>query len=135
MQSAVVDPTLFKAVVAIAPVTDLSALVEERRHWSDYEITKDFVGSGPHIHEGSPIQYASSFKAPVLLFHGTHDRNVGYLESARMASKLKSAGAQVELVTFEDLDHQLDDSDARTQMLRRSDEFLQAAFLGRPAVH
>jgi dipeptidyl aminopeptidase/acylaminoacyl peptidase len=128
LQSAVVDPTLFKAVVAIAPVTDLSALVEEWRKFGNYEIERDFVGVGPHVHEGSPIEHASSFKVPVLLFHGTNDRNVGYAESERFAAKLKSAGGQVELVTFKDLDHQLDDSDARAEMLRRSDEFLQAAF-------
>jgi hypothetical protein len=34
----------------------------------------------------------------------------------------------VTLVTFEGLDHQLEDSDARTQMLSRSDKFLREAF-------
>lgn len=135
LQSAVVDPALFKGVVAIAPVTDLPALVEERRHWGNYEMVKDYVGEGPHTHEGSPIEHASSFAAPVLLVHGTNDRNVGYDQSARMADKLKSAGKQAELITFKDLDHQLDDSAARAELLRRSDEFLQAAFKGAAATH
>ncbi|MGC1459013.1 MAG: S9 family peptidase [Steroidobacteraceae bacterium] len=128
LQSAVVDPSLFRAVVAIAPVTDLSELVDERRGWSDYEIVKAFVGEGPHTHEGSPIEHASSFKVPVLLLHGTLDRNVAYRQSERMAEKLKSAGAHVDLVTFADLDHQLEDSAARSDLLQRSDAFLQAAF-------
>lgn len=135
LQSNVVDPTLFKAAVAIAPVTDLSALVEERRHWSDFELVKQFVGEGPHTREASPIENVSSFKIPILLFHGTLDRNVGYRQSERLAEKLKSAGVHVELVTFKDLDHQLEDSAARTEMLRRSDEFLQAAFKGGPPAH
>jgi dipeptidyl aminopeptidase/acylaminoacyl peptidase len=41
---------------------------------------------------------------------------------------LKSAGGNSELITWDNLDHQLDDSDARTQLLRRSDEFLRKAF-------
>lgn len=135
LQCSAVDPTLFKAVVAIAPVTDLPALVEERRHWGDYEIVKGYVGDGPDSHEASPIEHASSFKAPVLLFHGTHDRTVGYPQSQRMAEKLKSAGVNAELVTFKDLDHQLDDSAARAEMLQRSDEFLQAAFKAGSATH
>jgi len=130
MKSTVVDPTLFKAAIAIAPVTDLSALVEERRHWSDFEVVKAFVGDGPQLHEGSPIENASSFKVPVLRFHGTLDRTVGYRQSERLAEKLKSAGARVDLVSFKDLDHQLDDSEARTELLKRSDEFLQATFQG-----
>ncbi|HEY2592251.1 MAG TPA: prolyl oligopeptidase family serine peptidase, partial [Steroidobacteraceae bacterium] len=135
LQSTVVDPTLFKAVVAIAPVTDLSALVEEWRHWSNYDVVREYVGVGPHVREGSPIEHASSFKVPVLLFHGTLDRNVGYRESERFAAKLKSAGARVDLVTFTGLDHQLEDSAARAEMLQRSDEFLQAAFRGNPVTH
>ncbi len=128
LQSAVLDPSVFKAVVAIAPVTDLSALVEEHREWSDYEVIKDFVGTGPHTHDGSPIEHAAAFKVPVLLFHGTFDRNVVYQQSKRLAEKLKVAGAHVELVTFPNLDHQLEDSAARAEMLQRSDDFLRAAF-------
>jgi acetyl esterase/lipase len=135
LQSAVVDPTVFKAVVAIAPVTDLPAFVEDRRDWNDYEVVKAFVGEGPHTREGSPIEHAGSFKVPVLLFHGTLDRTVTYQQSKRMAEKLKSAGARVELVTFTDLDHQLEDSAARSEMLQRSDAFLQAAFRGGDSGH
>ena len=128
LQSAVVEPGLFKAVVAIAPVTDLAALVEERRNWSDYDVIKRLVGDGPQTREGSPIEHASSFKVPVLLLHGTLDRNVDYLQSERLLAKLRSAGASADLITFKDLDHQLDDADARSELLRRSDAFLQAAF-------
>ncbi|HWZ64956.1 MAG TPA: alpha/beta fold hydrolase [Steroidobacteraceae bacterium] len=135
LQSNVVDPALFKAVVAIAPVTDLNAHAEEWRRWSNFELEKERLGEGSEAREASPIEHASGFKAPVLLFHGTNDRNVGYEESASMADKLRSAGKQVELVTFKDLDHQLDDSAARQQLLARSDEFLQAAFRGSSATH
>jgi dipeptidyl aminopeptidase/acylaminoacyl peptidase len=45
-----------------------------------------------------------------------------------MESRLKSAGRQVTLVAFDDLDHQLPHSSARADMLRRSDAFLRKAF-------
>ena len=135
LQSAVVDPALFRAVVAIAPVTDLSELIEDRRGWSDYDVVMKFVGEGPHVREGSPIEHANSFKVPVLLFHGTLDRNVAYRQSERLVEKLKSAGVHADLVTFKDLDHQLEDSGARSEMLQRSDAFLQAAFRGTGPAH
>jgi dipeptidyl aminopeptidase/acylaminoacyl peptidase len=127
LQSAVMDPKVFKAVVAIAPVTDLDALKEEHRHWSDFELVSRYVGEGPHVREGSPIENASRIKVPVILFHGAYDINVGILESKRMAARLTSAGVHCELVTWDDLDHQLEDSQARTQMLHQSDAFLRQA--------
>lgn len=84
LQSAVVDPTLFKAVVAIAPVSDLNALKEEHRHWRDWELVSEFIGNGPHTREGSPVEQAGRIHVPVLLFHGELDSNVGVQQSRTM---------------------------------------------------
>ena len=126
LQSQVVDPDLFKAVVAIAPVTDLARLKSESYDFKEYALVQRQIGDGPHIAEGSPARHAELFKAPVLMFHGDRDQNVGIGESRLMLDKLKSAGKQVDLVEFKGLDHQLDDSDARARMLDRADRFLRA---------
>jgi acetyl esterase/lipase len=128
LQTAVTDPSVFKAVVAIAPVTDLESLKEERRHWSNFTLTGEFIGEGPHVRAGSPARNAEKIKVPVLMFHGALDRNVSINESRLMAKSLQSAGVPHELVTWDDLDHQLDDSNARAQMLRKSEAFLRQAF-------
>jgi dipeptidyl aminopeptidase/acylaminoacyl peptidase len=127
LQSAVLDPDLFKAIVAIAPVTDLETLRNEARGFNNFDVTSAFIGTGPHVKEGSPAQNVDRIKAPVLMFHGDRDLNVGIGESRMMASKLKGAGKQVELVEYKGLDHQLNDDQARTQMLDKSDGFLRAA--------
>lgn len=127
LQAAVYDPTVFKAVVAIAPVTDLSMFKEEHRNWSDFELVSNFVGDGPEMHAGSPAEHADKIKVPVLLFHGGLDRNVNIEQSRRMAARLKAAGAQYELVTWDNLDHYLEDSAARQEMLGKSDAFLRKA--------
>jgi dipeptidyl aminopeptidase/acylaminoacyl peptidase len=132
LQSAVVGPGVFKAVVAIAPVTDLAALKDESYYFLNHNLISDAIGDGKQMHEGSPIEHVDKIKVPVLLFHGAFDRNVGINQSRRMASRLTSAGGKCELVEWPDLDHQLEDSAARTQMLRKSDEFLRKA-LGLPA--
>jgi dipeptidyl aminopeptidase/acylaminoacyl peptidase len=127
LQSAVVEPTLFKAVVAIAPVTDLESLKLEHRDWSDYEVVSAFVGEGLHLSAGSPADHADKIKSPVLLFHGTLDRNVSFRESKKMAARLTAAGGRGELVTFDQRDHYLEDSAARTELLRKSDAFLRSS--------
>lgn len=125
LQSQVLDPNLFKAVVAIAPVTDLPGLVEDSRGFTNYTVVKKFVGTGPHLREGSPLQNVSRIKVPLLLFHGDVDLNVPIVQSRKMQDSLKAAGAQSELIVYPGLDHQLDNSFARADMLRRSDVFLR----------
>jgi dipeptidyl aminopeptidase/acylaminoacyl peptidase len=63
----------------------------------------------------------------MLLFHGGLDANESIRRSTNMAARAQSTGASCELVTWDELDHNLEDSDARAQMLRRSDEFLRKA--------
>jgi dipeptidyl aminopeptidase/acylaminoacyl peptidase len=127
LQSAVVDPSVYKAVIAVAPVTDLPELEENHRHWSDFLVITRQVGEGPHVREGSPALNAAKIKVPVLLFHGEMDRNVPIRQSKEMADRLAAAGVPHELVTWPDLDHQLDDSAVRAEMLRKSDAFLRKA--------
>ena len=125
LQSAVVFPNRYKAVVAIAPVTDLSALRRDAIGFTDEDLTKDFVGKGPNLRAGSPRHHAAAIKAPVLLVHGDLDANVRIAHSQRMNGALKRAGVPVELLTYKDLGHQLDDVSARTEMLTRIGELLE----------
>lgn len=125
LQSAVVDSGVFKAIVAIAPVTDLDLLKEESRPYSNFHIVSDYVGSGPHVREGSPALNAGKIHVPVLLFHGDEDRNVDIEQSRKMDRALTAAAVPHELVVYPGLDHALDDSTARTDLLRRSDAFLR----------
>ncbi len=68
LQSGVLAPDLFKAIVAIAPVTDLQQLKDEESGTGAARINAKFIGTGPHIREGSPAQNADAIKVPVLMF-------------------------------------------------------------------
>ena len=127
LQSPALDPTLFKAIVAVAPVTDLDMVREEARGRSNFPQVDALIGSGPHIKEGSPARNAGTIRAPVLLFHGTRDTNVGVGESRLMADRLRDAKGNVTYVEFPGLDHYLDDAAARIRLLGDSDAFLRKA--------
>lgn len=127
MQSNVVDPDLFKAVVAIAPVTDLGMLRDEQRGFTNMRIARNYIGEGPHLEEGSPARHAAKFKAPVLMFHGDIDLNVDVKEAQFMHRKLREAGKKTELIVYPKIDHQLRDTTVRMDMLNKSDAFLRAA--------
>ena len=125
LQTAATSPDLFHAVVAIAPVTDLETLRQQYRGWTSFEVASAFIGKGAHVESGSPARHADAIKAPVLMFHGTYDRNVDVAHARLMARRLKDAGKQADLIIYDKLDHYLEDSEARTDMLSRSDAFLR----------
>lgn len=127
LQTSVIDPDLYKAIVAVAPVTDLETLRDEARNFTYFPQRDAQIGHGPWVTEGSPARNANRIKAPVLLFHGDRDTNVGIGESRLMAGKLKGIGAKVELVEYKGLDHQIDDNTARADMLAKADAFLRAS--------
>ena len=119
LQAAATDPGLYKAVAAIAPVTDLQQLKDDFRNYSSHKMVEDLVGSGPHVAQGSPQRNAASIQAPVLLAHGDMDISGDVNQSRRMDAALRSAGKQDEYLEFKGLDHQLADSAARTQLLTK----------------
>ena len=59
------------------------------------------------------------------MFHGELDRNVGVAQARAMNERLRGAGRRSELIAYPGLDHQIDDSAARSDMLRRADAFLR----------
>jgi dienelactone hydrolase len=127
LQSSATEPGLFKAIVAIAPVTDLQQVKDDAEHYTNARNTAEYIGSGPHVREGSPLQNVAAITAPVLLFHGDRDLNVSVVHSRRMDEALRGAGKRSELVVFNGLEHDIADSAARAQMLTRIGEFLEAA--------
>jgi dipeptidyl aminopeptidase/acylaminoacyl peptidase len=126
LQANVLDPDLFKAVIAVAPISDLALLKNRSRKFSNAFVEADYIGSGRHIKEGSPAQNPKFFKAPVLLFHGDADLNVDVSQSRRMDRELRQAGKSSMLIEYPGLTHSLNDGTARADMLRRSEEFLRA---------
>jgi dipeptidyl aminopeptidase/acylaminoacyl peptidase len=118
------DASLYKAIVAVAPVTDLEKLKQEAANYTNERIVDDFIGSGPHVIEGSPDRHAERIQVPVLLAHGDMDGNVGFEQSQKMASALQDSGKKVDFLQYKGLDHQLDDSTARTDLLTHIGQLL-----------
>lgn len=127
LQANVVEPGLYHAIIAIAPVTDLALFRTEAQRFSNFKIVDAIIGNGPHVLAGSPARNAAQMTAPVLMFHPERDLNVEIEQSRVMASALRGAGKSVELVEYKGLDHQIDDSDVRASMLTRSAAFLKAS--------
>lgn len=119
LQSAATDPSLYKAVAAIAPVTDLQQLKTDAGAYTSARLVEKFIGSGPHVAEGSPARRAADIRVPVLLVHGDMDANVRYWHSEKMRDALRSAGGEVEFLGYKGYDHHLEDSKVRAEVLTK----------------
>ena len=126
LQTQVLDPDLYKAVVGIAPVTDLEQLRNEASRYTSGRLVSSFIGEGSHVREGSPGRNVAAFKAPVMLFHGDLDQNVDVNQSRVFNGRLKDAGKSVEYVEFKNVAHSLDESTIRIEMLTGIAKFLDA---------
>ena len=120
LQSVATDAQLYRASVAIAPVTDLSLLKQDSRNFINSKMVSEYVGSGDHIAAGSPLRNAAKIQVPVLLVHGDLDANVSITHSEKMAAALR----QAEFIRYKGLDHYLEDSNARIEMLTKIGQLL-----------
>ena len=125
LQANVVDSKLFKAIVAIAPVTDLARLKADARGYTSAALVDRQIGSGETLTQGSPARHADQITAPVLLFHGDQDLNVSVAHSRMMDAALHKAGKASSLVVYPGLDHQLEEGSARADLLTKADTFLR----------
>lgn len=63
------------------------------------------IGPPEHLHKLSPVTHVEKSRIPVLLIHGTADRQMPFEQSEIMAGALKRIGRQVELRKLDGADH------------------------------
>ncbi len=131
LMGAVKTPRLYRGAFAFAPVTDLVELVRESERpgflWAGQSM-KVQVGELDKDRERlvatSPRQQAHRIEVPVVLVHGTQDRQVDYEHGRWMAEALKKAGKDVTFITQDKGDHQLSHQAYRTQYFLALKDFL-----------
>lgn len=132
-------PDLYKCIAAIAPVSDVKAMLDEEKaaqggdsitYASWTMLIGDRKREKAKLDAISPVNFAANFKAPVLLLHGTDDTVVPYSHSTKMEAALKRANKSVKLVKLKGEDHWLSQSETRLQALKELDAFV-AQHIGR----
>lgn len=128
-------PKLFQGAFAFAPVTDLLDLTTEEGQGSSREAIRRQIGDSrddaERLKATSPRFHAEKIEKPVVIIHGTHDRQVEHRQSVWMAEALKAAGKPHEFVSLDKGDHQLSHYPYRLQTLTMLEKFLRQT-LGQP---
>ncbi|MEI7536164.1 MAG: alpha/beta fold hydrolase [Comamonadaceae bacterium] len=121
-------PRLYCGAFAFAPVTDLVELTAEVGQFTRREAVRKQIGESRDDKERllatSPRFLADRIEKPVVLVHGTHDRQAQYEHSVWMADALKTKGKAFKFVTLDRGDHQLSHLPYRKQVLELLETFL-----------
>ena len=142
LAGAAFHPDAYRCSAAIAPVTDLEAMLSGERsrygrdHWviSYWErVMTDGDARRQRLKEASPINAVDRVRAPALLVHGEDDTVVPISQSDQMERALKRAGKPVEFVRLKGEDHWMSVAETRLQMLTALDGFLKTHMPVSPA--
>ncbi len=125
-------PGTYLCAVDVAGVSDLHSFLDFKQEESGTTYQSEVVtylkglyGDPAHYNDISPARQAAKAYCPILIIHGTDDTVVPIDQSRRMESALKSAGKDVQFVTYKGQTHWEDIASSRLAMMQAAMEFLQ----------
>ncbi|MBL4618917.1 MAG: S9 family peptidase [Marinicaulis sp.] len=129
---ATLTPDLYACAVSVNGISDIPAMIGEASKGSLKGLAKDYwevrIGSRfkdtAELNAISPAKNAENVQIPIMLMHGIDDVDVPSYQSKIMSDALTAAGKPHEFIELEGADHWLSSGDTRTEMLRRSIEFI-----------
>ncbi len=121
------DGALYRCAISYAGVSDLSAMMRYDGKFLNGRTHRDgWKESAPDLRAVSPVNYAATFNAPVLIMHGKTDLRVPVAQSREMAERLKAAGKPVRYIEQREGDHHFSREADRLQFLEEVEAFLKA---------
>ncbi len=130
LAGATLTPDLYACAVSVNGVANLPGMLGQEAR--DSELSEDYwsIRIGDRFRDTkalaavSPASNAENARAPILLIVSKDDTVVPPFQSIQMRDALKKAGKPHEYVELPGEDHWLSTGAARTEMLRRSIEFI-----------
>ncbi|RBP51177.1 alpha/beta hydrolase family protein [Arenicella xantha] len=120
------DTDLYQCAVSFAGVTDLRHLVNSSRHYTNYDIVKQQVGSERNkLDASSPVNRTNNISIPVMLAHGTKDLRVPFAQAKRMRKSMEKAGKDLVYLELEGGSHYLSNEEHRLEFFKQMDTFLR----------
>lgn len=130
LAGATLTPDLYKCAVSVNGVSDLVSMIGEEARQSSLgaDYWEKRIGSRfrneKELKAVSPSENAARASAAIMLIHGKDDIVVPFYQSKIMSNALANAGKIHAFVELDGEDHWLSGGETRTEMLRRSIDFI-----------
>lgn len=134
LMGVVKTPDFYRCAISVNGVSNVYDLVKDRRaFWLGYNVVDEQIGNDNAMLKSiSPVNFADKIKAPVLLVHGTDDRQVEIKHSYEMRDALQKAKKDVTFVELPSEDHYLLNEANRIETFRAMDKFLNRCMPVKP---
>lgn len=119
-------PDFYRCAISVNGVSNVYDLVKDNRaFWLSYNVVDEQIGNdNTKLKAISPVNFADKIKAPVLLVHGTDDRQVEIKHSYQMRDALQNAKKDVTFLELPSEDHYLSNEKNRIDTFRAMGAFL-----------
>lgn len=139
LMAAIAAPGAYRCAASVAGITDLIDLWHHQTNFVNGRAMADlFIGNAwrdrDRLRAESPALQAARVEVPVLLVHGTADRDVPLDQSERMDKALRGAGKPVRYVKLDGADHAFSRSSDRLLVYQELERFLAPHLGGTTAV-
>lgn len=126
LMGVVKTPDFYRCAISVNGVANVFDLVKDNRaFWRSYNVIDEQIGNdNSTLKSISPVNFADKIKAPVLLVHGTDDRQVEIKHSYQMRDALQKAKKDVTFLELPSEDHYLSNEKNRIDTFRAMDAFL-----------
>jgi dipeptidyl aminopeptidase/acylaminoacyl peptidase len=127
------NPELYRCGISIAGVTDWPAIYDEHRGDSDYREANKFwrreIGDPDkdrqRLESISPINFAASISAPLLIIQGKEDKTVPSDQAKRMIAALEKVGHTPQSLFLSEVGHIYGHERKRIEIYQRVIAFLE----------
>jgi dipeptidyl aminopeptidase/acylaminoacyl peptidase len=125
LQALTLDPELFRCGIDVAGVQDFRDWYRDPGgNWIGGRLGDPRENPGAYL-QAAPIERVSRIARPLLVFHGTADVNVPFLESLKLTDALARAGKDFDFVVYPGEFHYFHREHVLRDFFRRAEEFFE----------
>ncbi len=126
LQAPLKSPGTYKCSIAGAAVSNMHHFLLNAKKYHGYSRYKKYIkDDSVSLDEISPFSHMEKLNLPILMLHGTEDRNVPYEQSEEFNQQYKDKNKNFKFIKLDNEDHYLSQQKSKVVFLTEVEQFLK----------